>query len=161
MSIKRNFAQSTPKSPAKRWLEFIGNPNQVIKKPNLTNDIQCANHLLQKTAVKIYGAYAPSTIRAFRANFERFISFCMDISAPALPSESETVAKYIQKLTSSNLKSASIRLAAASISTVHKLNKFPDPTQSLDAKLELRKAHRTLGRASKQAVGITAPILEK
>lgn len=161
MGIKQNFAQSLPKSLAKRQMELIRNPNQVIKTSNLANDIQRAAHLLQKTIAKINGAYAPSTIRAYRANFERFIFFCQDVSAPALPTDSETVAEYIQNLTKSGLKSASIRLAIASISTIHKLNQFSDPTQSPDAKLELRKAHRTLGRASKQAVGITAPILKK
>lgn len=161
MNIKRNFAQSMPKSPAKRQMEFISNPNQVFKTSNLANDIQRAAHLLQKTIAKINGAYAPSTIRAYRANFERFIYFCQDVSAPALPSDSETVAEYIQNLTKSGLKSASIRLAVASISTIHKLNEFPDPTRLPDAKLELRRMHRALGRASKQAFGITEPILKK
>lgn len=117
--------------------------------------------LLNETLILIDGAYAPSTIRAYKTNFERFICFCEDLSAPSLPANSEIVAKYIQKLTTSNLKSSSIRLAVASISTIHKLNQLPDPTQLPVAKLELRRMHRTLGRASKQALGITAPIIEK
>lgn len=117
--------------------------------------------LLNETLILIDGAYAPSTIRAYKTNFERFICFCEDLSASSLPANSEIVAKYIQKLTISNLKSSSIRLAVASISTIHKLNQLPDPTQLPVAKLELRRMHRTLGRASKQALGITAPIIEK
>ena len=120
-----------------------------------------ANKILMDTIQKIDGAYAPSSIRAYRANFARYIDFCESISASPLPSDSKTVAKYIQKLTATNLKSASIRLATASISTIHKLNQFPDPTQEPETKLELRRMHRTLGRASKQALGITEPIVEK
>ena len=36
-----------------------------------------------------------------------------------------------------------------------------DPTQHPDVKIEMRRMHRILGRASKQAFGITEPILEK
>ena len=32
-----------------------------------------AKRLLKETIVKIDGAYAPATIRAYKANFERFI----------------------------------------------------------------------------------------
>ena len=34
-----------------------------------------AKQLLKETIDKIEGAYAPATIRAYRANFERFINF--------------------------------------------------------------------------------------
>lgn len=49
----------------------------------------------------------------------------------------------------------------ASISSIHKLNYLSDPTKHPDVKIELRRMHRTLGRSSKQAFGITAPILDK
>ena len=117
--------------------------------------------LLIKTLALIEGAYAPATIRAYKSNFERFIFYCNSINANALPADSETIAKFIQKLTASNLKSASIRLATAAISTIHKLNELPDPTRQPAAKLELRRMHRTLGRTSKQALGITAQILDR
>lgn len=120
-----------------------------------------ANEILANTIQKIDGAYAPSTIRAYKANFERFIAFCESISAVALPSDSQTIADYIKKLSASNLKSASIRLAVASISSIHKLNQLQDPTQQPLAKLELRRMHRSLGRTSKQALGITARIMER
>ena len=124
---------------------------------NKNNSIQ----LLIETLVLIDGAYAPATIRAYKYNFERFIFYCDSTNANALPADSETIAKFIQKLTASNLKSASIRLAVASISTIHKLNQLTDPTQFPPSKLELRRMHRALGRESKQALGINALTLEK
>ena len=124
---------------------------------NKNNSIQ----LLKETLILIGGAYAPSTIRAYKSNFERFITFCEINFTNALPADSATIVKFIQKLTTSSLKSSSIRIAIASISTMHKLNQLPDPTQLPPAKLELRRMHRTLGRASKQALGITAPMMEK
>lgn len=117
--------------------------------------------ILNKTIEKIEGAYAPSTIRAYKANFERFIQFCEKPNINALPASPSGVANYIVQLTKSGLKSSSIRIAIASISSIQKLNCLSDPTQHPDVKIEMRRMHRTLGRSSKQAFGITAPILEK
>ena len=120
-----------------------------------------ANVILADTVGKIDGAYAPSTIRSYRANFERFIQFCEDHDANALPADPQNVAKFISKLTASGLKSSSIRIIIAAVSSIHKLNLLNDPTQHPTVKIELRRMHRTLGRFSQQAFGITVPILEK
>jgi site-specific recombinase XerD len=117
--------------------------------------------ILNKTIEKIEGAYAPSTIRAYKANFERFIQFCEKGNIKALPANPSEVANYIAQLTKIGLKSSSIRIAVASISSIHKLNYLSDPTQHPDVKIELKRMHRILGRSSKQAFGITTPILEK
>jgi len=120
-----------------------------------------ANQILTETVEKIDGAYAPSTIRSYRANFERFIQFCEDHDANALPADPQNVAQFISKLTASGLKSSSIRIIVAAISSIHKLNLLNDPAQHPMVKIELRRMHRTLGRFSQQAFGITTPILEK
>ncbi|MBT8621922.1 tyrosine-type recombinase/integrase [Polynucleobacter paneuropaeus] len=125
------------------------------------NNTLNSSTILNITIEKIDGAYAPSTIRAYKANFERFIQFCESLNIDALPASSSNVAQYIAQLTKSGLKSSSIRIAVASISSIHKLNLLSDPTQHPDVKIEMRRMHRTLGRASNQAFGITAPILEK
>lgn len=116
---------------------------------------------LQATLARIEGAYAPATIRAYKANFERFIQFCDRSNSSPLPANSSEVASYISDITKSGLKSSSIRIMVAAISSIHKLNQFTDPTQHANVKIELRRMHRTLGRYSNQAFGITAPILEK
>lgn len=116
--------------------------------------------ILHKTIKKIDGAYAPSTIRAYGANFERFIQFCEKRGIDALPANPLDLALYIAQLTKNGLKSSSIRIAVASISSIHKLNCLSDPTQHPDVKIEMRRMHRILGRSPKQAFGITAPILE-
>jgi site-specific recombinase XerD len=117
--------------------------------------------LLMETIAKIEGAYAPSTIRAYRANFERFITFSENHNQSALPADSQIVTTYIKKLSDGRLKSASIRIAIASISAIHRLNQFDDPTTHPDVKIEIRRMHRTLGRDSKQAVGINIKTLEE
>lgn len=119
------------------------------------------HEILENTVRKIKGAYAPSTVRAYKSSFERFIQFCEECKVPALPANPENVALYISQLTTSGLKSSSIRIIVASISSIHKLNLLDDPTQHPTVRIEVRRMHRTLGRHSQQAFGITAPILEK
>jgi len=120
-----------------------------------------AKELLKETMRRIDGAYAPSTIRAYRVNFERYIEFCENCQANALPTNANDIARYVAYLAKRGLKSASIRIAVASISSIHKLNQLDDPTLHPDVKIELRRMHRKLGRSSKQALGITMPMLEK
>jgi site-specific recombinase XerD len=115
---------------------------------------------LQATIKKIDGAYAPSTIRAYKSNFENFIRFCDENNTSAFPASSEIVASYIKKL-SSHLKSSSIKIAVASIAALHNLNSLNDPTQTPDVKIEMRRMYRTLGRYAKQAYGINKDLLNK
>ena len=120
-----------------------------------------ARKALSETMRKIDGAYAPATIRAYKSNFERFIEFCDQEKIVALPANQETVASYIRNLSNGKLKSASIRIAVASISAIHRLNEYSDPTSHPNVKIELRRMHRNLGRESKQASGINAELLRK
>jgi site-specific recombinase XerD len=119
-----------------------------------------ARGLLQATIKKIDGAYAPSTIRAYKSNFESFIGFCDENNKIALPASSEIVASYIKKL-SSHLKSSSIKIAVASIAALHNLNSLINPTQHPDVKIEMRRMYKTLGRYAKQAYGINKDLLDK
>jgi site-specific recombinase XerD len=120
-----------------------------------------AKNILMETIIKIDGAYAPATIRAYKSNFERFIEFCDQEKIIALPANQETVASYIRNISNGKLKSASIRIAVASISAIHRLNEYSDPTSHPSVKIELRRMHRNLGRESKQALGINAELLRK
>ena len=129
-----------------------------LKVPNMNIT---AKNILMETIVKIEGAYAPATIRAYKANFERFIEFCDQEKTCALPANHECVANYIKSLSNGKLKSASIRIAVASISAIHRFNEHQDPSSHPNVKIELRRMHRNLGRGSRQAAGINAELLEK
>jgi site-specific recombinase XerD len=115
---------------------------------------------LRQTIEKIDGAYAPSTIRAYKSNFENFIKFCDENNAVALPASIEVVASYIKKL-GGHLKSSSIKIAVASIAALHDLNSLKSPTQHPDVKIEMRRMYRTLGRYAKQAYGVNKDLLHK
>jgi site-specific recombinase XerD len=117
--------------------------------------------VLRQTINKIDGAYAQSTIRAYRVDFEQFINYCEEHDESALPASPGTICRYIQKLIQDGKSSASIRRLMVCMTTIHKLNRFQDPTKDPDVILEMRPMHRKVGRYQKQAFGITNEILEK
>jgi site-specific recombinase XerD len=123
--------------------------------------IKSSREHLQRLLADIEGAYAPNTLRAFRADFEEFIRFCEKLKCKALPAKPETVAKFVDKVTEQKLASASIRRKIVSIGSIHRLLELPDPTKAGCVKLAARKMHRKLGRACKQAQPINKEILEK
>lgn len=128
---------------------------------HITRKSQDSRGLLAKSIEKIDGAYAHSTIRAYRADFIQFIEFCEGQNEVALPAKPLSVADFIVKLSSSQRSSASIRRAICGISSIHRLNRFEDPTKDPDVILEMRRMHRKLGRSSRQAGGINASTLER
>jgi site-specific recombinase XerD len=161
MLNKQDFAQSAPKSPAKRELHLVKMINQGPRNEGTPSDFEQATKQLQQTIIKIEGAYAPSTIRAYRADFTDFIHFCGERDANALPAEPYLIVKYICQLTEGGRSSASIRRALCGLSAIHKLNRFDDPTKDPEVSLEMRRMHRKLGRSCSQASGINADTLDK
>ena len=115
---------------------------------------------LLKTINRIQGAYAESTIRAYRSNFIKFIEYCNSVEESALPAKPATIAAYIESLEDLKWRSASIRQTIASIATIHTLNNYQNPTLASEVKLALKRMHRKIGRFSRQANGITKEILE-
>jgi site-specific recombinase XerD len=128
---------------------------------NTTRKNQNSRELLAKSIEKIDGAYAYSTIRAYKVDFIQFIEFCEERNEGALPTKPLLVVDFITQLSNSKRSSASIRRAICGISTIHKLNRLDDPTKDPDVVLEMRRMHRTLGRSSRQACGINANTLDK
>ena len=51
-----------------------------------------ANEQLKALMQHLEGAYAPNTLRAYRADMQEFIHFCENHALPALPASSATVA---------------------------------------------------------------------
>ena len=50
---------------------------------------------LQALIKHLEGAYAPNTLRAYRADMQEFILFCENHGLPALPASSATVASFL------------------------------------------------------------------
>jgi len=130
-------------------------------KPLIYMNTSTPYDILSQTLQKIEGAYAPATIRAFKADFNTFIIYCHEHQTIPLPSQPFVVSNYIDSLSDGKFTSAYIRRILVSISTIHKLNRLEDPTKDCDVQLAMRRMHRKLGRSSKQVMGINRDVLNK
>lgn len=122
---------------------------------------RAARELLKQAIGQMEGAYAKTTLQAYRANMEEFIEFCERQGKPALPACSGTVAAFLLMLSAENLSSKTIRKRCTAISAIHQLSGFGDPAGGADTRLAMRSIYTKLGRQSKQAYGITRPMLER
>jgi site-specific recombinase XerD len=116
---------------------------------------------LEQLLLHIEGAYAPNTIRAYKADMTDFIRYCSENSICALPAAPVDIAKYLMTTMSNGIKSATIRRKVASISAVHRLTNFEDPTKHPEVKLCIRKINRQLGNRFDQAYPVTRNVLVK
>ena len=120
-----------------------------------------AYEALFQTIEKIQGAYAPSTIRAYRSDFAEFIGFCERNELDVFPPDPMTLAEFIEYVSEKGRSSATVRRAIAGISTIYRLNRMPDPSKDPEVIIAMKRMHRKLGRASSQAQAITVDVLEK
>ena len=107
------------------------------------------------------GAYAPNSLRAYRADMLEFIAYCEATGNQALPAMPSTIASFLLQCTSQNIKTATIRRKISSISAIHRLSYLEDPTKHPEVKITMRKVSRQLGTRFDQAFPVTKTILDK
>lgn len=127
----------------------------------MSHSAEAARNLLSSTINRIQGAFAPSTIRAYRSDFAEFITFCEAQGLEVFPPNPLTMANFIGHLSDKGRSSAGIRRAIAGISTIFRLNRMTDPSKDPEVVIAMKRMHRKLGRAANQAQGITSDLLDK
>ena len=108
----------------------------------------------------LHGAFAENTLRAYRADFKVFSTWCAGNEIDPLNASATEVASFVEAQ-AQHRTTATIRRRIASISTLLKLNNYHDPTRSPEVILALKRIHRQKGRAQKQAPPLTRDILEQ
>jgi site-specific recombinase XerD len=107
------------------------------------------------------GAYAPNTLRAYKADMLEFIAFCNKTSDCALPAEPKTIAEFLMQTVPQGIKSSTIRRKVSSISAIHRLSSLEDPTKHSEIRITQRKIYRQLGTRFDQAYPINRALLIK
>ena len=120
-----------------------------------------SNQALTVLLAHIEGAYAPNTIRAYRTDMLEFIDYCYKNDTTSLPTTSATVASFLMQTMDQGIKTSTIRRKVASISSVHRLSGYNDPTKHPEVKITLRKISRHLGCRFDQAYPVTRPVLNE
>ena len=116
---------------------------------------------LEKLLHHLDGAYAPNTLRAYKADMLEFIAYCEKNGVCALPAKPETVVAFLMQTVTQGIKSSTIRRKVSSISAIHRLSSLEDPTKHSEVKIIQRKIYRQLGTRFDQAYPITRALLTK
>lgn len=121
-----------------------------------------ADTLVQQAAAFARAAKAPSTLRAYAADWAHFLDWCGSQDRSALPASPETVALYLTALASTH-RPATITRRLTAITKAHQAKGLPSPAtvQELAVGETLKGIRRTLGVAQKAKTPLlTADLLQ-
>lgn len=110
---------------------------------------------------RLEGAYAPSTMRSYRADVEAFEDWCgQNGIAQPFPAAIKTICHFIKDQGHAKAPSTVQRRLYA-IRKVHRLLRLPDPTYDEDINLALRSVKRKKLVRPRQAKGLTRAYLDR
>ena len=101
---------------------------------------------------KASGALSGHTVRALRADLERFTVWCGERGLCALPARSATVAEYIEAMAIVRAP-ATVRRYVSSIASLHTAIGALNPVQHVRVKRALQRMRRRNGCRQRQALG--------
>ena len=107
------------------------------------------------------GAYAPNTLRAYKADMLELIAYCAKTMNCALPASPDTVSSFLMQTMDHGIKSSTIRRKVSSISAIHRLSCLEDPTKHPEVKITQRKIFRQLGTRFDQAHPVNRQLLDR
>jgi site-specific recombinase XerD len=116
---------------------------------------------LIKLLAHIEGAYAPNTIRAYRADMQEFIRYCEQAGVRALPANPVDIATFLTQSATTGIKASTIKRKGSSISAIHRLSYLEDPTKHPEVRIAMRKVNRKLGTRFSQAHPIDRKMFER
>jgi integrase len=113
---------------------------------------------LEQLLRSLDGAYAPNTIKAYRSDFEHYVSWCETNDLNPFEVRGEQFVVYLEHMGES-LTMATITRRIASISRLFALLKRPNPTKEPEVILGFKRLKRKIGMAQKQASPLTYEVM--
>lgn len=106
------------------------------------------------------GAYSEITLRGYRNDLVVFKSWCAERGRNWLPADPETIARFVDE--EAPAKSiATVKRRVCAIQFAHRISDLRSPINHSEVHLALRRASRAKRRRPRQALGLTAEMLER
>ena len=100
------------------------------------------------------GVLSGHTVRAVRADLERFAAWCAERGSSLLPARAATVVAYVEAMASERAP-ATVRRYVSSVATVHKAVGERSPLEHVTVRRALKRMHRQRGCRQRQVQGLT------
>ncbi|NTZ43835.1 tyrosine-type recombinase/integrase [Altererythrobacter sp. SALINAS58] len=115
---------------------------------------------LDRLFARCEGAYSENTLRGYRNALKQFQGWCKERGLEWLPAEPHTIANFLD-IEVKTKSISTIRHRVDAISFAHRMADLPSPAEHSEVRLALRRARRAKPRRPKQALGLTAELLNK
>ena len=109
---------------------------------------------------RLEGAYAESTLRAYRADMQAFEDWCRKARRRPLPATPQTVAAFIAHETE-RCSAATLKRRLAGIRKVHRLLRMENPVTDEEVVIAMRRALRAKRARPQQALGLTNDLRDQ
>ncbi len=109
---------------------------------------------------RLEGAYADSTLRAYRADIEAFENWCRETTREAFPAAPGTIAAFLMSQ-AKHSSAATLKRRLAAIRKIHRLMRIENPAADEEVLLALRRVLRAKRARPQQALGLTAELRDK
>jgi site-specific recombinase XerD len=113
----------------------------------------------QAALARLEGAYAPATLRSYRADIAVYEKWCARHGQAPFPGTTSIICAFLQDQGRSKAPST-VRRRVSAIRKVHRLLGWPDPTAAEEVNLAIRRVRRANSVRPKQAKGMTRPYLD-
>jgi site-specific recombinase XerD len=117
-------------------------------------DARAANVSLADWSSMAHGAFAANTVRAWKADWAIFSTFCRRYRLEPLPASPKTVRDFVLECVANQKKPATIRRYVSTIGRAHRAANVLDPTATEAVKLALKEMGRGLSARQRQARGL-------
>jgi integrase len=117
-------------------------------------DARAANVSLADWSSMAHGAFAANTVRAWKADWEIFSTFCRTYRLEPLPASPKTVRDFVLECVANQKKPATIRRYVSTIGQAHRAAHVPDPTSTEAVKMALKEMSRSVPARQRQARGL-------
>lgn len=109
---------------------------------------------------RLEGAYADSTLKAYRVDVKTFVGWCEERGRKPFPASPKLLASFIEN-EARRCSVATIKRRLAAIGKIHSLLKLDNPVAVEEVKLALRRELRNKLARPRQALGLTLELRDQ
>lgn len=121
---------------------------------------QINNKISEAALLRLEGAYADGTLRAYRADIRMFVSWCENAGRIPFPAQPSTISKFITH-EAERCAPGTIKRRLSAIRKIHSLLKLENPVEDEDVKISLRRVLRAKISRPQQALGLNTELRQK